>query len=135
MAINKFIASANNVYIIFNGEKVGLAKDFRASDDFAPDPATVIGEIHVQEYVPTVARHNITMSELRISAKKLTSVGGIVGNGDTALEGLVFDVEIHQKSGGLLKKYIDASLASGDISIQSNQIIVNSATFNALDAT
>lgn len=126
--------SGNRVAIVMDGKQVGAAKSVRASDDYGPEPVTGIGDIHVLEYVPSVARHSLSVSQVVLRRGSLRSLGISLENGDDALRGLVFDIEAYDKlSGDLLYKYTGCSYASGDVEINANTIVMASAQFNALD--
>ena len=127
--------SANVARILFDGNEVGLMQNCRFGDDYAPEPASGIGNIHVQEYVPTMARHTITANAMALRAKSLYQLGIIPENGDAVLQGLVFDIEIYDTSTNtLMRKYLSCSYASGDLEIQKHAIIATDCTFYALDA-
>ena len=135
------VRSGNRILIEFGGQEVGLLQDLRASDDYAPEPASGIGDIHVQEYVPTLARHTLTTSQAILYTESLRSVGASLENGDDALRGMVFDITIYDKSaptglgGGssYIRKYVGCSFASGDVDIRKHAIVLSNATFNALN--
>lgn len=128
--------SGNRISITYAGQQIGAMRSVRASDDYAPEPVSGIGDIHVIEYVPTVARHTLSCSQVVLIQGSMKQVGIAAENGDAVLQGLVFDVEIYSKDdGSLLKKYMGVSYASGDIEITANAILVASGTFNALDTS
>jgi hypothetical protein len=134
MAIqNLKVRSGNTIKVLFDGKEVGLLQDIRCSDDYAPEPASGIGDIHVQEYVPTMARHNLTSSEMRLKLRSMSSQGISLENGDEALLGMVFDIEVLSFDGTSLRKYRNCSFASGEMTITKHAIVVANATFNALD--
>lgn len=136
--------SGNRIRIEFGGVEVGLLQDIRGSDDYAPEPLSGVGDIHVHEYVPTMARHTVTTSQAVLYTDTLRSVGATLENGDHALRGLVFDIVIYDKNppagvdtsnGIYLRKYVGCSYASGDIEVRKHTIVVANAVFNALDVT
>lgn len=128
--------SGNRIQAVFDGLKIGLIQNVRMSDDYAPDPASGIGDIHVQEYVPTVARHNLNVTAMVLIRGAMLESGIVPINGDGALLGLVFDIEVFDKqTGDLLRKYVGCSYASGDLEVSKHTIIMQSGTFNALDVT
>jgi hypothetical protein len=113
---------------------VGLAQSVRASDDYGPEPASGIGDIHVQEYVPSMARHAISVSAMVLNVGSLRQLGVAPENGDAMLKGLVFDfVTVSKDDGSVLRKYMGCSFASGDIEISKHAIVMNNAQYNALD--
>jgi len=136
MKQNLKVRSGNRIVVLFDGRQVGMVRSVRASDDYSPDPASGIGDIHVQEYVPTMARHSLSVSNMVLIKDNMQSAGITPENGDAVLQGLVFDLEVYSKDDGkLLRKYVGVSYASGDIDIQAHQIVVSSGQFNALDVT
>ena len=126
--------SGNRIAVVFDGKQIGLIQNVSANDDYSPEPASGIGDIHVQEYVPTMARHTLSVSAMMLNRGALLEAGIAAENGDAMLQGLVFDFEVYSKDDGtLLRKYVGCSYASGSIDIQKHQIAVQSAQFNALD--
>ncbi|AZF90218.1 MAG: hypothetical protein BPH100C_155 [Phage 5P_2] len=67
--------TGNRVVVRFDGKIIGLAQNVRGSDDYALDPASGIGDIHVQEYVPTVARHTVTAGFMALKKRQLALAG------------------------------------------------------------
>lgn len=134
MKSNVKTRSGNRVVVVFDGKQIGLVRSVRANDDYSPEPASGIGDIHVQEYVPTMARHSLSVSSMVLIKGAMLDAGIAAENGDAMLQGLVFDLEVYSKDDAkLLRKYIGVSYASGDIDISAHQIIVQSGQFNALD--
>lgn len=129
--------SGNRAVVYFDGQKVGLIQNVRMSDDYAPDPASGIGDIHVQEWVPTMARHNLNVTAMVLIRGALSQAGAIIPeNGDDVLQGLVFDIEVVDKTtNDLIKKYTGCSYASGDVEVSKHTIVMQSATFNALNTS
>lgn len=126
--------SGNRMVVVFDGKQIGLVQSVRASDDYAPEPASGIGDIHVQEYVPTMARHSLSVSTMLLNQGSMMAAGIAMENGDAVLQGLVFDIEVYSKDDGtLLRKYVGCSYASGDIEVSKHAIVMSSGTFNALD--
>ena len=134
MKQNRNVRSGNQIKVIFDGKQIGLIQNISGNDDYSPEPASGIGDIHVQEYVPTMARHTLSVSAMMLNRGALLEAGIAAENGDAMLQGLVFDFEVYSKDDGtLLRKYVGCSYASGSIDIQKHQIAVQSAQFNALD--
>lgn len=126
--------SGNRIAVVLDGKQIGLIQNISGNDDYSPEPASGIGDIHVQEYVPTMARHTLSVSAMMLNRGALLEAGIAAENGDAMLQGLVFDFEVYSKDDGtLLRKYVGCSYASGSIDIQKHQIAVQSAQFNALD--
>jgi hypothetical protein len=133
---NQNVRTGNRVAILFGGVQIGLLQNLSPNDDYGLEPAAGIGDIHVQEYVPTVARHSLSASSMLLPNKNLKAAGIASENGDDALQGLVFDIEIYDKyTGELLRKYVDVSYGGGSCEIRANAIIVSNAQFMARDVT
>lgn len=134
MRQNHKVRSGNRTVITYDGFTVGFVKSVRMNDDYSPEPASGIGDIHVGEWVPTMARHTITVSRLILETDKMRERGIFAENGDAVLEGLVFDIETYNRDDGtLLRKYTGCSYASGDMEVSAHQILIGSGQFNALD--
>jgi hypothetical protein len=132
--VNLKTRSGNRCIITFGGQQVGLLQSVRMNDDYAPEPASGIGDIHVQEYVPTMARHTLSVQTMVLDVGALINAGAAMQNGDGVLQGLVFDFETYSKDDGtLLRKYVGCSYASGDLEITKHAIVMQSGQFNALD--
>lgn len=126
--------TGNRIVVVFDGKQIGLVQSVRANDDYSPEPASGIGDIHVQEYVPTMARHSLSVSAMLLKKGAMMQAGIVMENGDAVLQGLVFDFEVYDKdSGTLLRKYVGCSYASGDLEFSKHAIVMQSAQFNALD--
>lgn len=132
--VNLQTRSGNQIAVVIGGVQVGLLQSVRMSDDYAPEPASGIGDIKVAEYVPTMARHTLSISGMVMFKGALVACGAVPENGNAVLQGLVFDVEVYSKiDGTLLRKYVGVSYASGEIEISKHQIVVQSGQFYALD--
>lgn len=133
---NLKVRSGNRIIITFDGKQIGMLQSVRMSDDYAPDAASGIGDIHVQEYVPTQARHSLNVSAMMLIRGDMLQAGIAMENGDAVLQGLVFDIENYDKDTGvLLRKYMGCSYASGEIDVQKHAILMQSGVFNALDVS
>jgi hypothetical protein len=122
--------------IAFDGKQIGLIQSVRMNDDYSPEPASGIGDIHIQEYVPTQARHSLSVSSMVLNKGAMLQAGVASENGDGMLQGVVFDIEVYSKDDGtLLRKYTGCSYASGDMEVSKHAIVMQSAQFNALDVS
>lgn len=134
MKQNLKVRSGNRIVILADGKPVGLAQSLRASDDYSPEAASGIGDIHAQEYVPTMARHTLSLQKMVLNKSDLREAGIFVENGDGALKGLVFDIaKVDKDSGEVLRTYVGCSYASGDVDVSKHTIVMSSGQFNALD--
>lgn len=133
-ATNLKTRSGNRIIVTFDGKQVGLMQSCRSSDDYSPEPSSGIGDIHVQEYVPTMARHNLNVSFMVLNKGALLDQGLIPENGDAVLLGIVFDIEQFDKdTGNLIRKYRGCSYASGDFEVTKHAIVMQSGVFLSLD--
>src|SRR5438105_820559 len=106
--------SGNRLIVMFDGKQLGLVQSVDLNDDYSPEPASGIGDIHAQEYVPTMARHSLSVSQMVLNRGAMLEAGIAMENGDAVLQGLVFDIEVFSKDDGtLLRKYVGCSYASG----------------------
>lgn len=134
MRQNSNVQSGNRIVVKFDGQEIGLVQNVRPNDDFGPEPASGIGDIHVQEYVPTMARHTLSVTNMVLKLRSMRSLGIVPENGDAMLQGLVFDIVVQSRdTGSVLRKYMGCSYASGDLDISKHAIVMNSAQFNCLD--
>ncbi|CAB4137199.1 hypothetical protein UFOVP326_11 [uncultured Caudovirales phage] len=132
--VNQRVRSGNRVVVLLGGVQVGLMQSCEMNDDYSPEPASGIGDIHVQEYVPTMARHSLSCQSVVLRRRAMLEAGVAPENGDATLEGLVFDIAIHDKDTGIeLRKYKGCSYASGNISVSAHRMVMQSAMFLALD--
>ena len=135
-SVNLKARSGNRVIVKFDGKQIGLVQSVRMSDDYGPEPASGIGDIHVSEYVPTMARHSISVSSMILFTGAMREAGINTVDGDEALEGRVFDIVVESKDDSTeLRKYTGCSFASGDVEVQKHAIVVSNAQFNALNVS
>ena len=128
--------SGNRIVVTFGGVQIGLIQSVRASDDYGPEPASGVGDIHVQEYVPTMARHTLSVSSMVLNTGSMRQAGIAMENGDAVLQGIVFDIEVYSKDdGSLLRKYMGCSYASGDLDVSKHAIVMSNGQFYALDVS
>ena len=136
MKTNLKTRTGNRIALVFDGKQIGLIQSLRMNDDMGLEAVSGIGDIHVQEHVPTVARHTLSVSAAVLNRGAMLEAGIVMENGDAALQGLVFDIEVYSKDDGtLLRKYIGCSYASGDMDVSKHAVVMQSAQFNALDVS
>lgn len=134
MRQNLKVQSGNRVAVVFDGKEIGLIQSINMNDSYGLEAASGIGDIHVQEHVPTLAVHNLSVSTLLLRKGAMMAAGIIPENGEFALQGLVFDIEVYSRDDGrLLRKYVGCSYDSGGIDITKHAIVVQSGQFKALD--
>lgn len=136
MKENLKVRSGNRIVVMLDGLQVGLLQSVRMNDDYSPEPASGIGDIHVQEHVPTLARHTLQIRSMVLNKGTLRQAGITSENGDSVLQGLVFDIEVFSKDDGtLLRKYTGCTYASGDVEVNKHAILMASGNFMALNVT
>ena len=134
--VNHKVRSGNHMAVLLDGKNVGMLQSVSMSDDYGLEPASGIGDIHVQEYVPTMARHSLSVSSMILFTGAMRDAGITLENGDSALEGIVFDIVVSSSDDGTeLRKYMGCSYASGDVEVNKHAIIVANGQFNALDVS
>ena len=126
--------SGNRIKVVFDGKQIGLVQSVSMNDDYSPDPASGIGDIHIQEYVPTMARHSLSVGTMVLKRGSMMEAGITMENGEAVLAGLVFDFEVYDgDEGALLRKYVGCSYASGSVDVTKHAIVTQNAQFYALD--
>jgi hypothetical protein len=135
-ATNLQTRSGNRIIVLLNSIQVGLLQSVRMNDDYSPEPASGIGDIHVVEWVPGMARHTLNVSAMVLNKGALLQQGIVPDNAAIVLNGVVFTIEAFSKDDGtLIRKYLGCSYASGDIEIAKHAIVMQSGVFNCLDTT
>lgn len=133
---NLKVRSGNRVVVKLDGKDVGLIQSVRMSDDYSPEPASGIGDIHVAEYVPTMARHSLSISNMVLFVGAMREAGLSALDGDDVLKGKVFDIVVFSKDDGSeLRKYMGCSYASGDVEVNKHAILMSNGMFNALNVS
>jgi hypothetical protein len=136
MRPNDKVYSGNRIVVRLDNQEVGLLQSVTPNDDYAPDAASGIGDIHVQEYVPTQARYNIHVQGMVLKKHNLRNSGIAPENADAVLKGNVFDIEVISKqNGAVMRKYMGCSYASGSLEVRKHAILVSDAVFNCLDVS
>src|SRR5690242_15243523 len=117
--------TGNRLLVMLNNVQIGLLQNVKLNDDYHPEPASGIGDIHVQEWVPTLARHTVTVQAMVLKTGSLAKAGIAAENGDAVLQGLVFDIVVQDKdTGQTLRKYVSCSYASGDVELRKHAIVM-----------
>jgi hypothetical protein len=132
---NRKVRSGNRTFVIFDGKRIGMIQSVRMDDNYNLEPASGIGDAHVQEHVPGLAQHSLSVSGMVLIKGSMLEAGIVPENVDAALQGLVFDFESYDDAGTLLRKYTKVSYGSGGIDIQAHRILVQNAQFMACDVT
>ena len=132
--------SGNRIFVEFGGQRIGLIQSVRASDNYAHEDASGIGSIQIQEFVPSKAVHQLSVSGMVLFVGNMRDQGLSLENGADAMRGLIFDVAIFGSTvegpadtGGLLRTYIGCVFDSGDIDVTAHRITIQSGQLKALD--
>lgn len=134
MRPNIKVQSGNRVIVLLDGQQVGLIQSVRMADNYGLEDASGIGDIHVQENVPTIAHHTLNVSAMVLKKANLRSAGIFTLNGDGALLGLIFDIQVIDKdTNAPLRTYIGCSYDSGDSDVTKHAIVMQSGVMKALD--
>jgi hypothetical protein len=133
---NILVHTGNKIRILFDDVEVGLVQALRATEDYAPEPASGIGEIEVQEYIPTMARYNLAVTGMALRKQNMIQLGIYAVDSQFTLQGLVFDIAVYDRTVGadanLLRRYNGCSFASGDLEFTKHAIVAQNANFVAL---
>jgi hypothetical protein len=198
------VRTGGKVLLRLDNKVIAFAQSARFRDDYGLEPVQIIGQLQAIEYVPTHARHEITITMLVVRNTSLVAMGlepgsagsfGLlepatdqVGSGvvpaSPAREGTmeagtglgtwnnsinnpdipaygsmtwyrvlhqkVFDIEVVDMefleptdaapvdpnkvfTGNVLLKYLNCFFAGGEVSVESNRVLMHSATFYAQD--
>lgn len=128
--------SGNTARILFDGIEVGTLYSVNCTDAYNLEAVSGIGDIHVQEHVPTVATHTITASTAVLRNKSLRSAGVAAENGDEALLGMEITIELFDvNSGASLRKYTGCSYEGGSVTVGKNTVVVTDGNWKARDAS
>lgn len=93
--------TGNRIIVKFGGDVIGMVQDLRCSDDYGLEPVSGIGDIHIVEYVPTMARHTLHVSQMVLSKGSILANRGVAKNANDMLKGLVVDFEIWDRGAGV----------------------------------
>lgn len=131
---NLRINHANRHQLLFDGYAVAFLESVSPDDDYGVEPQSGIGDIHVQEHTPSVARHTINVQGVIPKTRNLKQLGVLTENGDIALTGKVFDIVlVNLDTGSPARTYRGCTCARVGHQISKHRAISFSATFMALD--
>lgn len=133
------VRTGNYALVFIDGKgPVGLCQSVRGQVGFTVQPQYEIGSINPVENVPTRAVYTVTVRKAVILSND-PYLAVIPVNGEQALEGLVFDIEIYDKRttgpAALLRKFEACTYDSGTVSVDANQVTFKDATFRALNVS
>ncbi len=122
---------------LINGTRIGWATNVNGGEEIQFDPAEVIDNIEVQEFVPVAYRANLSASRIKIVGKTFRSQGFFPSGGANAEErlsniltsgNLAASVEDNQ-SGTTLMEYPTAKIASHNWTVNARGIVANDVNF------
>jgi hypothetical protein len=123
--------SGNNILVQIGGVTIGLIQNVRLSEDYGQEPASGVGDASVVEYVPGMARYSLSVSAMVLRSGSLRSADIAPENAAGALQGLVLDFLVTDKTtGALLRKYSGCSYNSGDVEVSKHAIVMSTGQFN-----
>jgi len=129
----------NRVVVKIDDQFVGLLQNVRFNDDYSPEAISGVGDIHVQEHAPTMARHTAGVSSMVLRKKNMVALGIYPENGDEMLKGLIFDIEVFDNTVGatptLLRKIIGCTFSGGSIEVAKHTVFVSDANFMGIDVS
>lgn len=200
------VRTGGKVLLRLDNKVIAFAQSARFRDDYGLEPVQIIGQLQAIEYVPTHARHEITITMLVVRNTSLVALGlepgsagsfgllesaadqvgsgvvpasparigtdGVPGSGQgtwdqsinnpnipafgsmtwyRVLHQKVFDIEVVDMeflestdafdpadpgkvfTGNVLLRYLNCFFAGGEVSVESNRVLMHSATFYAQD--
>lgn len=151
MKQNILAHSGNLIALEFDGKRFGTIQRMSASDDFGVEPISGVGDAHVQEYVPGMVRHTLTIEHAVLKSSSLRDAGIVPENGCDRLQGMEFDIAIYEKhpqpgTGGNatqagvcdvqlseVRRYRYCSVASSSTNVQAHRVVMSDATIYARD--
>lgn len=129
------VYSGNTILIVIKNQPVGLLQDVTADEDFAPEPASGIGDARVVEYVPTMYRISLSVSSMSIKKDSLFSLGIFPESVDKYLAENPFVVQIIDKvTGKVVRYYNNCIFARGTVAVKKHTIVANNCTLLSTEA-
>lgn len=129
------VYSGNTIMVVINNKPIGLLQDMTADEDFAPEPASGIGDPRVVEYIPTMYKISLAVSSMALKKDSLFSVGIFPENIDTYLATNPFTVVIIDKvSKNTIRQYNNCIFGRGTLSVRKHTIVSHNCTLFATEA-
>lgn len=135
MKQNLQVQSGNRIAVTLDGKQIGAIQSVQMSDEYGHQGVYGLGDIDPIENVPTEARYNLSAQNVILRKGAMRKAGVVPENGQSVLQGLVFDIEVFDKdTNELIRKYEGCSYTSGSIDFQRNAIVMANAQFVCLNA-
>lgn len=129
------VYSGNTIMVVIKNKPVGLLQDVTADEDFAPEPASGIGDPRVVEYVPTMYRISMAVSSMSLKKDSLFSVGVFPENIDKYLATEPFTVVVIDKvTRKIVRQYNNCIFGRGTLSVRKHTIVSHNCTLLATEA-
>jgi len=129
------VYSGNTVMVVINNKPVGLLQDVTADEDFAPEPASGIGDVRVVEYVPTMYRVSLRVASMSLKKDSLFSVGVFPENVDKYLATNPFTVVVIDKvTNKIIRQYNNCIFGRGTFSVRKHTIVSHDCTLFSTEA-
>lgn len=129
------VYSGNTIMVVIKNKPVGLLQDMTADEDFAPEPASGIGDPRVVEYVPTMYRISLAVSSMSLKKDSLFSVGVFPKDIDRYLQTEPFTVVVIDKvSQRTIRQYNNCIFGRGTVSVRKHTIVSHNCTLLATEA-
>lgn len=129
------VYSGNTIMVVIKNKPVGLLQDMTADEDFAPEPASGIGDPRVVEYVPTMYRISLAVSSMSLKKDSLFSVGVFPEGIDKYLATDPFTVVVIDKvTQKTIRQYNNCIFARGTVSVRKHTIVSHNCTLLSTEA-
>lgn len=129
------VYSGNNIMVVIKNKPVGLLQDVTADEDFAPEPASGVGDPRVVEYVPTMYRISLAVSSMSLKKDSLFSVGVFPENINKYLATEPFTVVVVDKvTNKIIRQYINCIFGRGTLAVRKHTIVSHNCTLLATEA-
>lgn len=129
------VYSGNNIMVVIKNKPVGLLQDVTADEDFAPEPASGVGDPRVVEYVPTMYRISLAVSSMSLKKDSLFSVGVFPENINKYLATDPFTVVVVDKvTNKIIRQYLNCIFGRGTLSVRKHTIVSHNCTLLATEA-
>jgi hypothetical protein len=129
------VYSGNTILIVINNSPVGLLQEMTADEDFAPEPASGIGDPRVVEYVPTMNRISLRVASMSLKKDSLFNLGIFPETVDKYLATNPFQVQIVDKvTGKTIRTYNNCIFASGTVSTRKHTIVAHDCRLLSTEA-
>jgi hypothetical protein len=129
------VYSGNTILVVIKNKPVGLLQDVTADEDYAPEPASGIGDPRVVEYVPTMYRVSLAVSSMSLRKDSLFSVGVFPEKVETYLATEPFTVVVIDKvTKKTVRQYNNCIFGRGTLAVRKHTIVSHNCTLLSTEA-